>query len=108
MSGVISQTEYSIKYTITHPYWICEWILPFDKSKSIKRSFVLNNNVDPLDYSNSDYIMNLIPGLFTDIQRIVKGWIESGDQNAALLLLTENKPTFITYAENIIGLKIIT
>jgi len=108
MSGVISQTEHSIKYTITHPDWVCEWILPFDKSNSIKRSFILNHNVDPLDSSKSDYIMKLIPGLFTDVQRIVRGWIESGDQNAALLLLTENKPAFITYAENMIGLKIIT
>lgn len=108
MSGAICRTEHNIKYTITHSDWVCEWILPFDKLQPVKRSFILNHDVDPLDSSNSDYIMKLIPGLFTDLQRVIKGWIETGDMNATLLLLPKNKPLFIQYAEETIGLKIIT
>jgi hypothetical protein len=108
MSGTIVQTDINTKYIITHPNWVCEWILPMNKKEIIKRSCFLKHDVDPLDHSNNDYIVNLIPGLFTDIQRVVKGWIESGDTNARLLLLPENKPSFIQYAEHTIGLKIIT
>ena len=108
MSGKIIRCELNIRYTITHPDWICEWILPFDKTQPVKRSCVLNHNVDPLDPSKSDYIIKLIPGLFTDVQRVIKEWIDAGDSNAMLLLLNENKPAFITYAEHTIGLKIIT
>lgn len=108
MSGKIIRNELNTRYTITHPDWICEWILPIDKMQPIKRSCILNYNIDPLDPSNSDYIIKLIPGLFTDIQRSIKDWIDSGDSNARLLLLTENKPAFIRYAEDMIGLKIIT
>jgi hypothetical protein len=108
MSGKIIRNELNIRYTITHPGWICEWILPFDKMQPIKRSCILNYSIDPLDPSNSDYIIKLIPGLFNDIQRVIKEWIDSGDSNASLLLLTENKPAFIRYAEDTIGLKIIT
>jgi hypothetical protein len=107
MSGKIIRNELNTTYTITHPDWICEWILPLDKTQPIKRSCLLNNNIDPLDPSKSDYITKLIPGLFTDVQRIIKGWIETGDTNARLLLLPENKPSFIQYAEHSIGLKII-
>ena len=108
MSGKIVRCELNIIYTITHPDWVCEWILPFDKLQPIKRSCILNHDIDPLDSSRSDYIIKLIPGLFIDVQRVIKGWIESGDTNANLLLLAENKPAFITYAEDTIGLKIIT
>ena len=108
MSGKISRCELNITYTITHPDWICEWILPLNNTEPVKRSCVLNYNVDPLDPSKAEYIVQLIPGLFTDVQRVIKGWIEAGDINARLLLLNENKPAFITYAENTIGLKIIT
>jgi hypothetical protein len=108
MSGKIIRYELNISYTITHPDWVCEWILPFDKKEPIKRSCVLNHGIDPLDPSRSDYIVKLIPGLFNDVQRVIKSWIDSGDTNAALLLLNENKPAFITYAEDTIGLKIIT
>ena len=108
MSGKLTRNELNMRYTITHPDWICEWILPVDKTQPIKRSFVLNNNIDPLDPSKSDYITKLMPGLFTDVQRVIKGWIMAGDTNATLLLLNENKPSFIQYAENSMGLKIIT
>jgi len=108
MSGKLTRNVLSITYTITHPDWVCEWILPFDKTEPVKRSCVLNNNVDPLDPSKSDYIIQLMSGLFTDVKRVIKGWIEAGDTNAQLLLLSENKPSFIIYAEHTIGLKIIT
>ena len=108
MSGNIIRCELNIRYTITHPDWVCEWILPFDKTEPVKRSCLLKSNVDPLDPSKSDYIIQLMPGLFTDVQRVIKGWIEAGDMDAKLLLLNENKPSFITYTEHTIGLKIIT
>lgn len=108
MSGKLTQNETSTTYTITHPDWICEWILPLDKTQPVKRSCVLNNNIDPLDPSKAEYIVQLMPRLFTDVQRVIKGWIEAGDINAKLLLLNENKPAFITYAEHTVGLKIIT
>ena len=108
MSGNINRSDLNITYTITHPDWICEWILPFDKTQPVKRSCVLNHSVDPLDPSKSDYITKLIPGLFNDVQRVIKGWIDAGEKNAMLLLLSENKPSFIQYAEHTIGLKIIT
>lgn len=108
MSGKIVKCELNTTYTITHPDWVCEWILPFDKIQPVKRSCILKRGIDPLDQSNSDYIIKLIPGLFTDIQAVIKGWIEAGDTNAAILLLTENKPAFIRYTEETIGLKIIT
>jgi len=108
MSGNINRCELNIRYTITHPDWVCEWILPFDKTQPVQRSCILNHGIDPLDSSRSDYIIKLIPGLFTDVQRVIKNWIDTGETNAKLLLLPENKPTFITYAEDTIGLKIIT
>jgi len=108
MSGKVLRTERNITYTITHPEWICEWILPFDKTKAIKNSFILTNGKDLSDMRKGDYIMKIIPGIFTDVQSIVRGWIEMGDINASLLLTPENKPPFILYAENTIGLKIIT
>jgi hypothetical protein len=108
MSGKITKNEFNTSYTITHPDWICEWILPLDKIQPVKRACIIHHDVDPLDPSNHETIIKLIPGLFTDVQRIIKGWIETGDVNARLLLLPENKPAFITYAEHSIGLKIIT
>ena len=108
MSGKITRNELTISYTITHPDWVCEWILSLDKSQAVKRSCIIRHGVDPLEPSNTEYIVKLIPGLFTDLQRVIKGWIETGDTNAKLLLLPENKPSFISYAEDTIGLKIIT
>ena len=73
MSGNIIRCELNIRYTITHPDWVCEWILPFDKTEPVKRSCLLKSNVDPLDPSKSDYIIQLMPGLFNDVQRAQRG-----------------------------------
>ncbi len=108
MSGKITKNELTISYTITHPDWVCEWILPFDKTQPVKRSCMLTTGIDPLDSSKSEYITKLMPGLFTNVQRVIKGWIDAGETNAMLLLLPENKPSFILYVENNMGLKIIT
>jgi hypothetical protein len=108
MPGNIIRSQTNIKYTITNSEWMCEWILPFDILKPVQRSFTLTNGIDPLDPSKNDYIIKLIPGLFTEVQDTIKRWIDAGDTNAKLLLLSENKPSFITFAEDTIGLKIIT
>ena len=108
MPGTIVTNKTNVTYTITHPDWTCEWILPNDTSEPIERSCILNHGLDPLDPSKTYYVIKLIPGLFEEVQRVIKGWIEAGDANAMLLLLNENKPAFIQYAENSIGLKIIT
>ena len=51
--------------------------------------------------------MSILPGLFKEVQEIIRKWISEGDANASLLLLPENKPSFIDYAEKMMGLKII-
>jgi hypothetical protein len=105
MPGEITRSGSTTKYTITNSYWICEWIL--SDSKYIQRSCHLNNDTDPLDPGNSDYLMSILPGLFKEVQEIIRKWISEGDANASLLLLPENKPSFIDYAEKMMGLKII-
>jgi hypothetical protein len=108
MPGEVHRTDTNVTYTITHPDWVCEWIIPNDPTGPVKRSCILNHGLDPLDPSNNYYVIKLIPGLFTEVQSVINGWIQGGDVNAMLLLKHENKPAFILYAENTIGLKIIT
>jgi hypothetical protein len=105
MPGEITRSGSTTKYTITNPEWTCEWI--FSDSTHIKRSCYLSNDTDPLDPSNNDYLMIILPGLFKEVQEVIKKWITEGDANASLLLLPENKPSFIDYAEKVMGLKII-
>jgi hypothetical protein len=105
MPGEITRSESSTKYTITNPDWTCEWIL--NGSKYIQRSCYLTNDTDPLDPGSNDYLMAILPGLFKEVKEVIGKWISEGDENAVLLLLPENKPSFIDYAEKIMGLKII-
>ena len=108
MPGLITRSEKSITYTITHPDWVCEWILFFDNKVQIKKSCSLNGILDPTDWTRGDYVLKLIPGLFEEVGRVIRKWIEDGESNAKLLLLPDNKPEFIFYAEAAMGLKIIT
>lgn len=99
MSGNIKKCELSTIYTITHPDWICEWIVT---SENIKRSCHLTGGLDPMDINNKDYIQKLLPGLVTEVTSVINKWVDDGDIGANKLLLIENKPALLTYAERIL------
>jgi hypothetical protein len=106
MPGEIKRTDKDVTYTITHPDWICEWIISSDTSMPVWRSCILKGDIDPL--IDNERVLKLAPGLFNELQTVIGEWIKSGEINARILLIPENKPAFITYIESIIGLKIIT
>jgi len=99
MSGKIIRCEENIRYTITHPDWICEWIVT---SENIKRSCHLTGGLDPIDVNNKDYIEKLLPGLVNDVTNVINTWVDNGDIEAKKLLRIENKPALLTYAERIL------
>ena len=108
MPGEIHRTDKNVTYTITHPDWVCEWIVWFDKTRPVERSCILKDDIDPFNPSDNDLIVKLIPGMFIEVESVIRGWIQAGDVYAQLLLLAENKPFFISYAESIMGLRITT
>jgi len=95
-----------IHYVITSPQWKCEWIV---KSPThIQRSCVINHNsidLDPMDDSHLPIISTILPALFDDVEKTVKEWIQSGDTNAHLLLQDINIPSYLAYAESVLGKK---
>jgi hypothetical protein len=99
MSGNIKKCELITTYTITHPDWICEWIVT---SENIKRSCHLTGGLDPMDVNTKDYIEKLLPGLVNDVTSVINKWIDDGDIEAKKLLRIENKPALLTYAERIL------
>jgi len=103
MPGEIKRTDKNVTYTITHPDWICEWVVPADRTMPVERSCILHGDIDPL--TDNEAILKLAPGLFSELKTVIGEWIVLGDGNARVLL--ENKPAFITYLETIVGLKII-
>jgi len=99
MSGNIQKCDTYNIYTITHPDWICEWIV---SSENIKRSCHLTGGLDPMDVNNKDYIEKLLPGLVNDVTNVINTWVANGYLEANKLLYIENKPALITYAERIL------
>ena len=106
MPGEVRRTEKNVTYTITHPEWICEWVVPNDTTMPVERSCILKDDIDPL--TDNERTLKLIPGLFAELQAVIAEWIAMGDATAKILLQPENKPAFIAYAEAMVGLKIIT
>ena len=106
MPGVIKRTDKDVTYTITHPDWICEWVVPNNTAMPVERYCILHGDIDTL--MDNEATLKLAPGLFSEVQTIISEWIKSGDINARILLIPENKPAFITYVESMVGLKIIT
>ena len=94
----MSLTKYDTHtvYTITDPNWICEWVVFYNKSIPIRRSCLFTNLV------NTENSIGIIPGLLDKVHSQVRQWIMQGDVDANLLLLPENKPQFLRYAESII------
>jgi len=99
MSGNIQKCELSTTYTITHPDWICEWIV---SSENVKRSCHLTGGLDPIDVNNKGYIEKLLPGLVNEVSNVVNTWVDNGYLEAKKLLYIENKPALLTYAERIL------
>lgn len=87
-------------YTVTHPDWICEWIVY--NSGNIKRSCHLIHDLDPVDLNHREHIEKIIPGLVNRIKNVIIAWIDEGYIEAKKLLLGENKPAFLNYAERIL------
>lgn len=100
MPGEVRRTEKNVTYTITNSDWICEWIVPFDRTRPIGRSCIFKNNIDPL--SDKELIIKLIPGFMEELHTTIKKWIQDKEIYADLLLKPENKPFFVIYAESII------
>jgi len=110
MPSNILITEGKKHYSITSPNWICEWIIT-SNSQNIHRSFSVFNNsieVDLVDIENSEYITNILPGLFDEIQETVLKWIKDGDVDAHKLLEQENLPSYLRYSQQIIRKKFHT
>jgi hypothetical protein len=105
MPGEITKTDKNVKYTITHPDWTCEWIVC--ENMPVKRVCYLKNNVELLDKVNSDELMKIIPGLIEEVKKTMIKWISDGHLEVRYLLMTENKPALLEYAERTMGLKII-
>jgi len=101
MPAEIINNDDSTIYRITRAEWICEWSISKLYNQSIKRSLHLTYDIDPLDKDNSDKLLKMMPGLFQDIQNTVNNWILEGHQDAKLLLLLENKPSLLLYAEQV-------
>ena len=74
-----------------------------DKTITIKRSCILTNNVDPLDPSRTNHTLAILPGLVDEIYKTTNNWIKEGYSDVKLLLLDENKPSFLRYAEMVLG-----
>jgi hypothetical protein len=96
MSGSIQKCNTHTTYTITHPDWICEWIVNLEGP--IKRSCYLTSNLDPL--KDVDDVKKIMPGLVTCINTVITQWIEEGNIDARRLL--EVKPSLVEYAERIL------
>jgi len=100
MSGVIIKSERSITYRITNPEWVCEWCIYKMDKDPIKRCLYLHT-IDPLE--DSEAFLKIIPRLLRDIQNVIGDWILDGDENASLLLLPENKPALLEYAQHLMA-----
>lgn len=100
MSGVIIKTERSITYRITNPEWVCQWCIYKMDKDPIKRCLYLHT-LDPLE--DSEAFLKIIPGLLREIQNVVDNWILEGDEYASLLLLQENKPALLEYAQHLMA-----
>lgn len=94
----MSLTKYDTHtvYTITDPEWICEWVVYHNKSIPIRRSCMFTNSMD------TDKSIRIIPGLLEKVYSQIRQWILQGIVDANLLLLPENMPQFLRYAESII------
>jgi hypothetical protein len=80
-------------YTITGPEWTCEWVVFYNKSIPIRRSFMLTS---PHEYNETT--LQTMPGLLENVRNQVNQWIMQGDIDANLLLLPQNTPEFLLYA----------
>ena len=110
MPSNILITEDKKHYSITSPNWICEWII-INNSTNIYRSLSIFNNSIEIDFSdikNTEYVMNLLPGLFDEVQDTVLNWIKEGDIEAHRLLEQENLPSYLRYSQQILRKKFHT
>jgi len=106
MPGSITESDTNVKYTITNPKWICEWIVSRDISFPVIRSCILKNNIDPLDKNRMEYIQDLLPELFNEVKSVLKSWIQEG-YDVKKLVSKENIPSLLKYAEIEMGLNIL-
>ena len=88
-------------YTITGPEWTCEWVVYYNKLIPIRNSCYLTNHMDPLNPIKPEKMLVIIPGLLDKVRTQVKQWILQGIVDANLLLLPENTPHLLQYAETV-------
>ena len=96
MSGSIQKCKTHTTYTITHPDWVCEWIVNLEGP--IKRSCYLTSNLDPVN--DMDDVKKIMPGLVNSVNSVISQWIEEGNIDA--IQLFKVKPSLVEYAETIL------